>query len=498
MAMTDTDYGVLYYNTNTKCLVRLMTSIYALRKVYDGQVALIHDGKPRVDLVAFCAEYDVQIVEQPKATEYALVRKSQLWRVTPFQYSVFLDADTLPLADPTPLAELAKSHGFVVHHFADWKTTGGKVSGRIRAWEPAIGKSEVKKALKYGKAVNTGIFAFDRDAQILRDWEQITRLGYDRNCTRRLVDEVACQVILHNHIHTIVGPDWGCSGRFGDVSTAKVIHYHGSKHVFEDARCDPWKAMYSELEAKHGKQWPLVCKPNGDKRFARWRNERHQRKDITIVTACNPKYVSRFEKNFKLWMKDDALKHQQFIVFINCMRKRDKRLAFLAGHDNVRVIKWRWPIAGDNVRERMLSAFVFGAAEYVETDYWMKLDGDATPVAPWIWPDYSNHTIVGHKCGYTKTKGENVAGHFLNHLDAHKGGEPAFPVIEGKTHRHQRLASYCWIERADFTRQLAEWCGDRLPVPSHDTTACYYARYVLGLTVGNELRRMNMREYFRP
>jgi len=45
---------------------------------------------------------------------------------------------------------------------------------------------------------------------------------------------------------------------------------------------------------------------------------------------------------------------------------------------------------------------------------------------------------------------------------------------------------------------LAAWCGDRLPVPSHDTTACYYAQHVLNYSIGDELKRMNMREYFRP
>ena len=491
--------GVLYYNTNTKCIVRLMVSIFALRKVYSGPCALIHDGPVKEDLRDFCQFHRVSIHEQPVATEYALVRKSQLWRVTPFQFSVFLDADTLPLASPQPLIDEAKRHGFVVHHFSNWQTTGGKISTRIRNWEPAIGKKEVKAALGYGAAINTGVFAFDRDAEILREWEQITRLGYERNCTRRLVDELAAQVLLHRYPHSLVGPEWGCSGRFGgDVKNPKIMHFHGSKHVMDDAGCDHWKAAYNELHDLFADRWPLMTRANGDKRFGRWYPIRKARPDITMVTAVNPDYIGKLEKNWAKWMKQPELSNQQWIVFANRLRVKDKRLAFLHSCPNVRVIKWGWPVAGDNVRERMLSAFVFGTAQHVTTPYWMKLDADSTPNKKWVWPDYGNHVITGHRCSYTATKGGNVPGHFLNHLDKHAGQQSFPPDISTRNYRHKRLASYCWIERTEFTRQLAAWCGDRLPVPSHDTTACYFAQHVLGYTIGEQMNRMNMREYFRP
>ena len=159
--------GVIYYNLNTKCLVRLMTSIYALRKVYDGDCTVIHEGKPEQQLLDFLKFHKVRVIEVGKKGEYALVRKAQLWRVTPYKYSVFLDADTIPLASPQPLIDAAKKSGFVVHHFSDWRTDGGKISKRIRAWRPAIGVDEVKKAIGYGKAINTGIFAFDKHSKFL-------------------------------------------------------------------------------------------------------------------------------------------------------------------------------------------------------------------------------------------------------------------------------------------------------------------------------------------
>jgi hypothetical protein len=450
----------------------------------------------------------VDIITLPDNGERPLVRKAQLWRHTPYQYSVFIDADTIILENPLPLADLAKAHQFVVHQFVDWKTKGPKIAGRIKQWTPVIGKENTQKALEYGAAINTGIFAFSRNAEILEEWERITREGMDKNCTRRLVDEVAAQVLLHNYPHTVVDQQWGLSGKYGTITDdTKIIHYHGSKHVFDTDNCEVWKQAYEDMSTQFA-HLIIATKANGDRRFARWYSSRdnwsrfrgpNTRQDLTVVTAVNPAYLGKFTKNFALWMADDQLKDQRFVVFTNRFRRNDKRIAFLKQYDNVRVIPWKFPLAGDNVRERMLSAFVYGTAEHVKTTYWMKLDGDATPLRPYEFPNYSEYTITGHRCGYTCTKGENKTGHFLNHLDDHKGGEPAFPAdIQAKRYRHTRLASYCWFELTAFTRSLAAWCGDRLPVPSHDTTACYYAEHVLGLKVGQDLQRMNMKRWLKP
>jgi len=147
----------------------------------------------------------------------------------------------------------------------------------------------------------------------------------------------------------------------------------------------------------------------------------------------------------------------------------------------------------------MLSAFVFGAAEHVKTPVWMKLDADCTPVQKTFqWPAYASYGILGHKCGYTKTKGQaNPPSHFLNQLDewwrAETGEEPIFPLIDGSRHRHKRIASFCWIEKTEHTRWMAEAFGDRLPVPSQDTCSWYCA-----VRRGLQWKRENMRTMFTP
>jgi hypothetical protein len=56
-------------------------------------------------------------------------------------------------------------------------------------------------------------------------------------------------------------------------------------------------------------------------------------------------------------MQTPGIREQQFIVFWNRQRP-----AFLDGWANVRLVNWKHDIAGDNLRERMLAAFVLGTA----------------------------------------------------------------------------------------------------------------------------------------
>lgn len=498
--------GIIYFNRGTKCRIRLLVSLYSLRKHYAGPVAVLIDSGDDEWFVSELLRLDAQIVDIPRGDNAALAAKSTMWKWTPFATSLFLDADTLVMADPSPLFDEIEKTGIMTYHFADWSTTGRKISKRIRAWKPATSEHDVNQALAYGPAVNTGIHGYVRGHPFLADWESLTHRGYAKNCTRRLVDELAWQMLLHRHPCTVVGPEWGASVKFWDVGSAKIIHYHGSKHTLDLPACDPWKQTYREY--RDGSPAAVeLGKAGGDRRFRRWLAadlppNPLRRENLTIVTAVNPGYAAKLAANWPLWMQDPEIAAQRFILFVN----RRPKLPWAETPPNVTIVPWKFDAAGDNIRERMLSAFVFGVAEHVQTDYWMKLDCDATPTGvAWEWPDYENFAITGHRCGRTVTKGQvDPPKHFLNQLDDwwwqvrfNDGDHEAiFPEIEGRGHGHKRTASYCCIERTAFTQDLAATCnnmGGRLPVPSQDTTAWYVAH-----RTEQPIRRMNMRKWFSP
>ena len=61
-----------------------------------------------------------------------------------------------------------------------------------------------------------------------------------------------------------------------------------------------------------------------------------------------------------------------FIVFYNNLNRQQKRSEFwktLKTSGNVTLIPWEFEPAGDNIRERMLTAFVLGVAKHVKTSY---------------------------------------------------------------------------------------------------------------------------------
>lgn len=495
--------GVLYYNVGRKCLRRLAVSMSSLRDFWLGPVSLVYesdDGVPEW-IQALCGDLNIEIIEAPPQHANPLSIKPTLWRVSPYDVTMFLDSDTYVNGVIDPFMDAIEAHQFAVHSFCDWRTDGSKMRKRIRAWRKATSRRRVRQALDYGKAVNTGIFGWVKGAEILEPWEALTKRGTELNCTRRLVDELACQMLLPHYPHTMLDESWGRSANYGRVpiDQSKIIHYHGYKHVGKWDACELWKQRYWELRngTTCGK---AMEKPQGDRRLRRY-IKAAKRDDLTIVTAVNPDYLEKLRKNWAVWSKTPGLREQEYIVFVNRIKPKDKRLDFIRQR-NVRIIPWKWPVAVDNVRERMLSAFVFGVVKHVKTPYWLKLDADATlkaDVFPWDKIEYTKSTLTGHKWGYTRVKGHPGAPrHWLNMLDDWwvstvgpiENGEPFPPLKLKERHGHPRIASYCCVEETAHTRDVAALSGDRLPVPSQDTVSWYVA-----LRRGKTIKRINMKKW---
>jgi hypothetical protein len=133
-------------------------------------------------------------------------------------------------------------------------------------------------------------------------------------------------------------------------------------------------------------------------------------------------------------------------------------------------------------RELMLSSFVFGAAAYVETDYWVKIDGDTyfTDDRDVFLDRHFDYDVAGHKWRYTKP------GKWIAELDDWADtndldGDDYLPeesrreAINSRRYGHKRIASWICMHKTDFSIEAASYAGDRLPVPSHDTFMWYMA-----------------------
>ena len=513
--------GIIYYNVQTKCMVRILVSLYSLRRSgYTGPVAVIYEEhidrkqQARVLLADWfkreAIRLGAELVQIPhdQNVEYALTQKARLWRFTPYDCSLFIDADTLVCQDPGHLLrDIETGPGFAAVRFVSWVTTGAKVSRRIKAWECVVGPELTQAALDYGPAINTGTFGFRKGHPMLSHWERICVDGYEMQKTppqcpgKRTLDEVAAQVLIPQYKTTLWDERWNWSIQYGLAKPDEVgiCHYHGGKHLLQDpehrpethALCDKWREAYWELrngspEYEHYTEW--------DRNLVRYELPK-QRDDLTILCATDAKYCNKLERHMAVWMQTPGLREQRYLVLCVSGIPYIGEFARLNRWTNVEQVYYA-PPPGAERREAALSAFVFGAAQHVKTAYHMKLDGDSVVKGPFVWPDYAKHHITADPWGSTRNKGApHLKRHFLNELDSwwqkRTGDKPMFDEIPvDQRFKHARFRSYCCIVETSCIRELAAMCNQRLPVPSHDGCLWY-----VGTRLGWKIKRHKFRAY---
>jgi hypothetical protein len=493
--------GVVYYNQGTKCVVRMLVSLYTLRKVYSGPVTLITNGPQPEKFLELMKRFNIDVLPiELKEQLHPLVVKSMLWRFTPYDLTMFIDADTAILKPIEEYFPMIEKHTFCTGNFANWRSNGGIIGRRVARLAQISSQEMVAAAHNYGPAVNTGVHGYTKDAPMLEEWEQMTRKAFSEGLSG-IPDEVACQLLLPKYPHWVAPVEWGVSVRYGILDDNTIIvHYHGRKHTGDYPACALWKKAYHDYIAElPDADKPFMADPQGDRRLHHYLKSLRKAapapvsgsvsslSNITYVTAVNPKYLDRLAANFPVWMRTKNIKEYNFICFINDIPLDDPRLNFLG--PNVQRIAWDFP--AESVREKMLSAFIFGAAKEVKTEKWVKLDADAfmkytqdegkTYEIPVEWLTYDG-ALFAHRWHYTKP------GKFLVDLEKWSDTIPElkdkprlFPeelwkdMEASKRYGHGRIASYFCVHNSEFVRMAAKLAGDRLPVPSHDTYLWFLA-----------------------
>ena len=119
-----------------------------------------------------------------------------------------MDSDTVVLREIDEYFDLIKKKGFVTGKFADWKSSGPRISNRIKQWSIVLDPEYLKEAMEYGDAINTGINGWKKNSPFLKRWESMCALGAPYKCSDRVADEMACQLLLHCNPHILAGVEW--------------------------------------------------------------------------------------------------------------------------------------------------------------------------------------------------------------------------------------------------------------------------------------------------
>lgn len=124
--------------------------------------------------------------------------------------------------------------------------------------------------------------------------------------------------------------------------------------------------------------------------------------DLTIVMSTDIGHVRKVQAvipTFRLVGKLEC----PILVFANSRDGSCESLRFITRDFGAEVIPWDG-CYGERPREQALSAFIFGVAKHVKTEYHFKIDSCAVchKGLPDCLPEYRGFAVVGNPCGNTK------------------------------------------------------------------------------------------------
>jgi hypothetical protein len=249
--------GVILLLTGIRHAVRLAVCLHSLRKHYTGPVTVMSTQPESHELVAkLAAERRLNInqlritqVERPRHSSF--LTKVFMLASTPYETSVYLDADTIVTGSFEELFAAAEQHGLAVTQFSTWVTTGRTMRKRINQWKDVpqtfFAKDEFQKliqqALENGPAINTGAFAVRAGAPVIQAWWNLVDRGWERH----LVDETAIQLLLSKYPHRVLDHRFNYSPKFGPHGRDnRIWHFHGDKHLKPGRARDAWWPLFQE------------------------------------------------------------------------------------------------------------------------------------------------------------------------------------------------------------------------------------------------------------
>jgi hypothetical protein len=484
--------GVILYNRGNKCIVRAIVCLYSLRKHWDGNVTFFLEEPYPKEFEDVCKHFNVDVSYDSNPDQKALVRSAEVCLSTPYDLTMWLDADCLIVGKIDEMFDYLEEFDIAIPWFAGWWTDGGTISKRIKRYKGIAEDHFIEKAIQHNPSVNTGIFSYRKGLKFMTDWIELAKKGDGKMF---IPDETAFQVLYPSAEEKIfiASTDFNVSVLHdkGQSKDPRIIHYHGQKHVLNNPTCDLWKETFKYMCEHNIANINHFAKNYPDKRLKRYIKAKESQEsgydsETTIVTACDEYYVDILQVTYPNWKKYKKIDKYPVIVFVNGMdEKTDPRLEFLRKEKNVKLIPWDMPNA-ESQREKMLHAFVVGASEHVKTDYWLKLDADsyATDDRLFVTEEMKKYKFCGHKWGYSrpyhiKKLDEWAKGHKKKELNS------APPMInEGESkgrrfyHKGRRTISFIQLHQTKFTKFCVNLLGSgkRMPAPTQDTYMYYVAK----------------------
>ena len=201
---------------------------------------------------------------------------------------------------------------------------------------------------------------------------------------------------------------------------------------------------------------------------------------ITLVVAVDDVHAKELQLSLPTWVKHKAeISTIECVVLIEPVTQTD--VSFINEHlDNVSYHYLRERNGNESQREYMLSSFIHVAPKVVNTDWWLKIDTDVVATFPCRWFEldwFSGNAFVASPWKYTKPAGMLDQCDTFFSGDIRRGGNKPEREIskDGKKAFSSRIISWLMFVNTNFSRELTNRCGGKMPCPSQDTLSWYYA-----------------------
>ena len=492
--------GIIMFNRGSKMLIHALVSLHSLRKHYNGDVTFYVqnpcDCMDEFKRSLSC--FNCNVVQLEDKNEYkTLVMKNSLFENPPYDKTLWIDSDTVVVGKIDEMfTNLNDDVDLCIPSFCQWTNNGHHMSARINRFKGLVEDRYIAEALKPHPSINTGILSFkksDKWNKFVHEWTAMADLGGKHGIF--IPDETAANIVIPSiqewGLKCYICPtDYNVSPLHdhGLSKDPRIYHFHGNKSTLNVSTCDVFKKELAEMTDSNVANIKFFFK-YADKRMSQYLRQKNDpnfasvTSDTTIVTATDSYYVDILRYTFTNWVKYKHIDKNPVIVFVNGMELTDTRLDFLR-LPNVQLIPWNENCMDkvDSHRELMLSAFVFGAADHVQTEYWVKLDADsyATNSKPLITENMKNYSIFSHKWGYSRPDHVRKLDEWSKTCwhKKFKGSKPMMEQgrVEGNRfyHNTKRFISYVCFQKTRFTRYCVKLLNTRrLPSPSQDTFAYY-------------------------
>ncbi len=227
--------GVMYFNKGHEYLERLLVSLDSLRQNWDGPVVVINEGKRYHVLERICSKYQVEQLSTFLTGLPGYAAKVAAMLVSPFERTMFLDEDTLVMAEIEPFFDYLENHDLVFTKFPGWTTARKRVWGPLTEWFGLglVPDKELQRAMSY-PGINTGVVGFKR-SRSLEEWFRVTSEAEEMGLP--VTDESSAQALLGRLPHKLVNCGWNQSPVYGQSSVkGRILHFHGRSHESNQSR----------------------------------------------------------------------------------------------------------------------------------------------------------------------------------------------------------------------------------------------------------------------